>query len=123
MALTLDNTSIASGQTVNLTAWTITMPAGTEPVLSTAARNAAADAVAALIDQGAGAGKVKIYTTAFGTLLATFTMSDPAFGAAAAGVATAASLPKSTTGAANGTAAVYEVTDSDDTQLWTGTVS
>ena len=61
--------------------------------LSTAARNAAVDAVTALVDGGAGAGKLKIKDST--TLLAEITLEDPAFGAAASGTGTAASFPKS----------------------------
>ena len=65
--------------------------------INTAARNAACDAVVDLVDGGAGAGVLRIYsgsrpaspaTAPSGTLLAEFTLSDPAFGAAASGVAT-----------------------------------
>ena len=75
--------------------------------LPTAARNAACDAVVDLLDAGAGAGTIKIYTgsqpasandAASGTLLATITLSDPAFGAASTGVATMAGTPLSGTG-------------------------
>lgn len=60
-----------------------------------------------------------------GTLLTTFTMSDPAFGTAAAGaVATALSMPKTDASAdATGTAGYGAVLDSDGNVLWTGTVT
>ena len=67
--------------------------------LSAAARNAMCNALVDLIDGGAGAGTLKIYTatqpagpgTAITdqTILATLTFSDPAFGNAATGTATA----------------------------------
>ena len=92
----------------------------------------AADAVVDSVDDGAGAGKVEIRSGAqpavngalTGTLLATFTLSDPAFGNAAAdgtdATAAGASFPKATTGAADGTAGYGAVLDSDDNVKWTG---
>ena len=93
--------------------------------LVNAARSAAADAVVDLVDGGVGAGKLKL-KSAGDVLLCTITLADPAFGAAANGVATAAGLPKSGTGlaaAGAGTAATkYDVTDSADTVIWSGTI-
>lgn len=89
--------------------------------LSTAARNAACDAVVDLVDAGAGAGKLKIRASS--TLLAEITLADPAFGAASNGVATGASFPRSDSSAnASGTADNYQITDSDDTVIISGTV-
>lgn len=96
--------------------------------LATAARNAAADAVVDLIDGGAGAGTVKIYTGAqpasandaeSGTLLATITLADPAFGAAASGVATATD-PASVNAVATGTAGWFRVEDSTGANVMDG---
>jgi hypothetical protein len=89
--------------------------------LSTAARNAACNGTVDLADQGAGAGKLKIKATS--TVLCTITLSDPAFGNAATGVATASGLPLSGTGSAAGSANAFDVTDSDDNVLWSGTVT
>ncbi|GGV34182.1 hypothetical protein GCM10010182_67570 [Actinomadura cremea] len=67
------------------------------PTLSSDARGAAADAVTNLLDAGAAAPSLNIYTgtapagpdtTATGTLLVTVELNDPAFGAAAGGVCT-----------------------------------
>lgn len=88
--------------------------------LSTKARNAACDAVVDLADEGAGAGKLKIKDSS--TLLCTITLSDPAFGAASTGVATAAGTPLSGVGVAAGDADNFDVTDSDDEVMWSGTV-
>ncbi|MFF0183538.1 hypothetical protein [Streptomyces sp. NPDC005244] len=72
-----------------------------------------ADKVDDLINGGSAAGTVKVYsgtqpvnanTAITGTLLATFTLDNPAFGAASAGVLTLAATPISTTGVAAGTA-------------------
>lgn len=99
--------------------------------LSTTARNAAADAVVDLVDAGAGAGTLKIYSgsqpatandTPAGTLLATVTWADPAFGAASAGVATATD-PAAVTGVAAGTAGCFLVEDSAGNNVWDGTVT
>ncbi len=89
--------------------------------LETAARNAACDATVDLIDAGAGAnGTVEIIDSDGSTVLATFALPNPAFGAAATGVATANSIT-STTWSASGTAATYKVKDTDGNLLWTGT--
>jgi hypothetical protein len=89
--------------------------------LSTEARNAACNGTVDLCDQGAGAGKLKIKEGA--TVLCTITLGDPAFGNAATGVATAAGLPLSGTGAVAGNANAFDVTDSADNVLWSGTVT
>lgn len=69
--------------------------------ISDLARSAAANAVAALVDGGSGAGTLQVRTGSAptattdansGTLLATVTFSDPAFGSASAGVVTASSI-------------------------------
>ncbi len=95
---------------------------------------ASCDGMVDQLDAGAGAGTVQIRTGAqpsvngalTGTILVTFTMSDPAFGAAAASgsgaVATAASMPKNATAAATGTAGYGAALDSNSNVLWTGTV-
>lgn len=99
--------------------------------ISTAARNAAADAVVDLIDGGAAAGTVEIRTGAqpanpntadSGTLLAEFTLDDPAFGAAAAGVATAAAIA-AVVGEAAGDAGHFRCKNSDGTAIIDGSVT
>lgn len=99
--------------------------------LSTASRNAAADAVVDLVDGGAGAGTLKIYTGSpgatadsdpGGTLLATVAFADPAFGAASAGTATATD-PAAVTGVAAGTAGCFIVEDSTGANVFDGTVT
>lgn len=104
--------------------------------LVTAARNDANDAVVAGVD-GGSPGKLKLYAGGLGgTLLATVTLSNPAFeasGTASPGSARAiggddttpigGGNPLTTTGAAAGTADAYEVTDSADTRRWSGTVT
>lgn len=94
--------------------------------LSTAARNAACNGTVDLVDAGAGAGKLRLKDGG-GTVIAEVTFGDPAFGNAATGVATANGLPLSGAGiaaAGAGTDVVtYEVTDSDNTVIWSGPVS
>lgn len=85
-----------------------------DPRLTNASASAAADAVVDRLDAGAGAGTLKIYDgtipatadTAIGAqvLLATLTFSDPAFGAASNGVATAAAITEDAAADATGTA-------------------
>jgi len=84
---------------------------------------AACDAVVDTIDAGAAAGTIQIRSgtqpadaddAATGTLLATLTFSDPAFGAAsAAGVATANAITGDTSADADGTATWARVLDSN----------
>lgn len=94
--------------------------------LTANARNAAANAVVGLIDAGAGAGTVELKTAAStvqGTNeVATLTFSDPAFGAAAAGVATANAIT-SDTSATGGVATAFTVFDSDGNAVFEGGVA
>jgi hypothetical protein len=84
-----------------------------------------ADAVADLVDVGStnANGQIKIYTENRITLLATIELANPAFGAAASGVATALSMPASDGLAdGSGTAAVFDVIDRDENVVFSGTV-
>lgn len=94
--------------------------------ISTAARSAAADAIVDLVDGGTGAGTLRIFTGAqpanpatapSGTLLGTLTMSDPAFGNAASGVATAAPITGDSSADATGTAGWARIADSSGTAI------
>lgn len=89
--------------------------------LSTSARNAAVNAVVDLIDAGAGAG-VLIFQTSGSATLATLTMSDPAFGDATNGTATANAIT-SANPSSNGTIALFSVQDSDSNEVFSGTVN
>lgn len=89
--------------------------------LATDTRNKACDAIVDDIDAGAGAGTIAIRTGAqptnvddvdSGTLLGTLTFSDPAFGAAATGVATASAITSDTNADASGTAGHFRIKDS-----------
>lgn len=94
--------------------------------ISAAARSAAADAIVDLVDGGPAAGTIKIYTggqpagpgtAPTGTLLGTLTMTDPAFGNAASGVATAAAITGDTSADASGTAGWARIADSTGTAI------
>jgi hypothetical protein len=98
--------------------------------LSTVARNAAANAVVDLADDG----YIRIYDgtqaanpqTAIGSqvLLAELRFGTPAFGAAATGTATAEAITADVNANNTGTATWFRVLQSDGTTvLWDGTVS
>lgn len=102
--------------------------------LTTAARNAGIGAIAALIDAGAGAGTIKVYTGASpgpntgvggATLLATFTLdATAAFGSPSTGVVTLDVSPAiTTTGAAAGTAGFFRAADSTGASVLDGSVT
>lgn len=98
--------------------------------LATTARNAAANGVVDLVDAGAGAGYVEIRTgsapaspqvAATGTLLATVTLNDPAYGDAATGVCTLDVTPEPTgTAVATGTAGWARFYDSSANAVFDG---
>ena len=82
----------------------------------TSVRNTVADAVVDLIDAGAGAGTIQFQTSG-DVEVATLTYSDPAYGAAAAGTATANSIT-SDTNATGGTVAKSRHYDSNTTEVF-----
>ena len=73
--------------------------------LETSARNAACNAIVDLVDAGAGAGTLILYLANGSTEVATLTFSDPAFGNAATGVATASAITSDTSATGNAAAA------------------
>lgn len=91
-----------------------------------------ADLVTTAVDAGSGAGTVKVYTgskpatvatSPTGTLLATFTLADPAAAAAIAGVAAYDFTPPiDATVAADGVAGWFRVADSTGAAVFDGTV-
>jgi len=101
--------------------------------LPTASRNATSNAVTALVDADVGAGTIQIRTgaqpasadnAATGTLLATITLADPAWGAAVAGVSTLDATPVlSTTGVAAGTAGWFRMLDNSGDTIADGAVT
>src|SRR5688572_11100568 len=99
--------------------------------LSASLANDLADAVDTAVNAGAGAGTIKIYTgsqpatadtAASGTLLATFTLSDPAFGPASSGVITLSGTPLTVAAAATGTAGWFRLASSTPTTVLDGSV-
>jgi hypothetical protein len=99
--------------------------------LTNASRSAACDAVVDSVDGGSGAGTLEIRSGSqpanaddadSGTVLATLTFSDPAFGAASNGVATAAAITSDSSADASGTAGYFVVKTSAGTKIFTGTV-
>lgn len=102
------------------------------PSITTAARNAAADAVVDLIDAGTPPGSLRVYSgtmptdanTALSgnTLLAQLTMSTTAFGSASSGVATAASITADSSADATGTATFHRILNAAGTVIIQGSV-
>jgi len=101
--------------------------------ISTAARDAAVSAVAALVDADVGAGTVAIRSggkpaavsdPATGTLLATFTLADPAFTGPVNGVMTLDATPVlATVGVANDAAGWFRMFDNSGDAVLDGTVT
>lgn len=99
---------------------------------SAAARNAGLDAEFDLVNAGTGPGVIEVRTgsqpatpetAATGTLLATFTLADPAFSPAAAGVKDLDADPDLTTNAVDaGTAGWARAKDSNGTAVFDGSV-
>lgn len=96
-----------------------------------ARRNGIVDSVVDALDAGAAAGKVEIRTgaqpadaddAASGSLLATVTLGDPAFGAAASGTATANAIAAVAASATN-TAGWFRALDSDDNKVLDGSIT
>ena len=88
--------------------------------LPTAARNAMCDALVDLVDVG-GAGSLVIMTSG-DVEVATLPLSATAFGAAAVGVATAASITDDSS-ATGGTAALHKFESGAAAEIWRGTVA
>lgn len=82
--------------------------------LSTNARNAMLDALTALMNGGS----LQLATDGtFATILATFTLPNPAFGASSNGVATANAIAN-VNAAASGNAEAWRVRNSSNTVVW-----
>jgi len=87
----------------------------------TAVRTAVADLVVDRLDAGSGAGTLEFQTSGSAEV-ATLTFSDPAFGAASSGTATASAITSDTT-ATGGTVTKFVAQDSDGTDVFLGAVS
>jgi hypothetical protein len=94
-------------------------------------RNALGDLLTDLIDAGAGAGKVRIYTGAqpasaddavTGTLLVDIPLPDPAFAAWASGTA-AMNNPAAVNATTTGTAGYFRILDSNNVKVMDGSVT
>ncbi len=81
--------------------------------LPNASRSIAADALAAAIDAGSGAGKL-IYRGSGATVLVTIPLETTGFGAASNGTCTAANFPKEANASASGTVIDCVFTDDAD---------
>ena len=99
--------------------------------LTTALRNAITDLIVDSLDAGAGPGTLAIRsgtrpvdpaTTATGTLLATVTFADPAFGSSSSGSATV-SDPAGVSAVATGTATWFRAFDSNGAACFDGLVT
>jgi len=92
--------------------------------ISTAARNAMCDAFVDQFEVGTAdaSGDIQIYDAGFATLLAELTFSNPAFGNAVAGVATANAIASDASADNSGTAAVCRFRDRDNGTVVEGTV-
>ena len=99
--------------------------------LSDLGRSAMVDAIVDLIDAGSGPGTIEFRTGAAptnttdadsGTLLATCTFGDPAFGGASAGVATANAIIGDASVDTDGTPGHFRVKDSNGIVRWQGSV-
>ena len=86
----------------------------------TTVRNTLADTVVDLLDAGAGAGLL-IFQTSGDVEVATLTFSDPAFGNASSGTATANSITDDTS-ATGGTTDRFDAEDSNNTDVFYGSV-
>jgi hypothetical protein len=89
----------------------------------TTIRNAIVDLLVDKLDLGsANAAGALVIKTSGGTTLATLNLSNPAFGAAASGAATASAITSGTAVAA-GTMAKFELQDRDRAKICEGTIT
>lgn len=96
----------------------------------TASRNAMLNALAAMIDAGAGPGKVRIYDGsrpatggAATTLLAELTLSDPCAPVAASAILTFSAITQDSSADATGTATWFRILDSNNNIIFDGSVT
>jgi hypothetical protein len=112
----------------------LTLPAmaGAQFKIASTSASEAADAVVDRIDNGSGPGTLVIFGSACpddadtadsGTTLAVLTFSDPAFGAASGGTATANAITADPSANASGTAMCFRAKDSDGNVVFQGAIS
>ncbi len=91
--------------------------------LTTAARNAACDAIVDLVDVGTtDANGDIVFMTSGSVEVATLALAAPAFGASSVGVATANTV-SSDTNATGGTVALFKIQNKDNTEIFRGAVT
>jgi hypothetical protein len=110
----------------------VAAPASAQVKIAGASASASADAVVDRLDAGSGPGTLVIFGSACpddaddadaGTTLAVLTFSDPAFGAASGGTATANTITADTSANATGTAMCFRAKDSDGNVVFQGTIT
>lgn len=103
-------------------ALTLGSPSSSFPI-STAARNAQADAFDDLVNTGAGTATLLLRNST--TTLVTFNLQNPAFGAASTGVITLQGTTLSTTASAGTASSVdnYQIKDRGGNVVWGGVVT
>jgi hypothetical protein len=110
----------------------VSSPASAQFKIATDSASVAADAVVDRLDDGSGPGTLVIFGSACpddaddadsGTTLAVLTFSDPAFGSAVAGVATANAITADSSANATGTALCFRAKDSDANVVFQGAIT
>ena len=103
-------------------ALTLGNPSGSFPI-PTAGRNAIADGFDAAVNTGAGTAVLRLKNAA--TVLTSFSLQNPAFGAASTGVITLAGTTLSSTASAGTATSVdnYDILDRNAASLWAGAVT
>jgi hypothetical protein len=110
----------------------VAAPASAQLKIAGDSATAAANAVVDRIDAGSGPGTLVIFGSVCpddaddadsGTTLAVLTFGDPAFGNAAAGIATANAITADSSANATGTARCFRAKDSDGNVVFQGTIT
>lgn len=96
---------------------------GNATTIATAARDAQADAFDTLVNTGGGTAVLRLRNST--TTLASFNLSNPAFGASSSGAITLAGVTISATASAGTATAVdnYQILDRGGAVVWTGSVT
>jgi hypothetical protein len=110
----------------------VSSPASAQFKIAANSASSAADAVVDRLDAGSGPGTLVIFGSACpadadtadsGTTLAVLTFSDPAFGAATGGTATANAITADSSANATGTAMCFRAKDSDGNVIFQGAIT